>query len=188
VGFVYTPTTGYNGIDSFTYKAADNVVTSTPATVTITVSQFAPTITAPPTASLSENGSLVFSSTNGNAISFTDANAGSKNTESLTLSVAHGTLTLGSTTGLTFKTGKNNTASFTVTGTAANLNAALSGLAFRPTAAYFGPDALAISVSNSLDGQSASTSVLTRRPRIREAFSSALDDGAVAVDTDECAT
>jgi hypothetical protein len=117
-----------------------------------------PVITAPSTGSLNENGSLVFSSTNGNAISFVDVNAGAK-TESVSLLVSHGTLTLGSTTGITYKAGKNNSASLTITGTVTNLNAALAGLTYKPTAAYWGSDSLAISVSDSGNSQSASTSV-----------------------------
>jgi hypothetical protein len=74
---------------------------------------------------------LVFSTTNKNAISIADVSAGSA-VEPLTLTATDGTLTLGSTTGLTFTSGTNNSASMTVNGTLANLNAALSGLVFTP--------------------------------------------------------
>lgn len=36
-GFTYSPTSNYNGTDSFTYRATDGVAQSAPATVTITV-------------------------------------------------------------------------------------------------------------------------------------------------------
>jgi subtilase family serine protease len=159
-GLTYQPTALFVGSDSLAVGVADPGDTLTASTsVALTVNVAPPAITAPLTASATENGSLAFSSANSNAISFTDVNAGTSKTESLTLSVAHGTLTLGSTTGLTFKTGKNSTASFTVTGTVASLNTALSGLTYKPTALYTGADSLAISVADPGNGQSSSTSV-----------------------------
>ena len=114
-----------------------------------------PTITAPNTASVLLNNSLVFSS---NAISVADSVAGS-NSDSLTLSVAHGTITLSTTSGLTFTAGSNGSASFTVTGTVTNLNAALNNLTYAPTTNYTGSDSLAISLLDPGDNESASKSV-----------------------------
>jgi len=76
---------------------------------------------------------LVFSTANKNAISIADVNAGSAS-EPLTLTSTDGTLTLGSTAGITFTSGANKSASMTINGTLANLNAALSGLTFTPAA------------------------------------------------------
>ena len=73
----------------------------------------------------------------------------------------HGTITLASTTGLTFTTGVNGSASFTVMGTAANLNAALSGMIYTPTRSFSGSDSLAMQVSDA-NGHSALTSVALR--------------------------
>jgi subtilisin family serine protease len=42
-GFTYTPSAGYTGPDSFTYRASDGVATSDPATVNITVTAAAAT-------------------------------------------------------------------------------------------------------------------------------------------------
>ena len=159
-GLTYQPKSGYIGSDSLAILVADaGDELSASSRVALTVNILPPTITAPTTGSLNENSSLVFSSANSNAISFTDVNAGTSKTESLSLSVGHGILTLGSTTGLTYTSGKNNTASITVTGTVANLSAALAGLTYKPTAAYWGSDSLAISVSDPGDKQSSSTSV-----------------------------
>jgi subtilase family serine protease len=105
-----------------------------------------PTVSSPSTASLTENSSLTFSSANGNAISVADASAGT-NADSLTLSVSHGTLTLASTSGLTF-TGTNGTPSFTVSGTVSNLDAALNGLIYTPTSGYTGSDSLGVSITD----------------------------------------
>jgi subtilase family serine protease len=118
----------------------------------------APTVSAPSSATLIQNGSLTFSTANGDAISVADASAGT-NADSLTLSVAHGTLTLSSTSGLSFTSGANGSASFTVTGTVASLNAALNGLVYQPTSGYTGSDSLAISLTDPGDSLSASTSV-----------------------------
>ncbi len=52
-GFTYTPTSGYTGTDSFTYKATDGVLTSSAATVTITVN--APPTVATPAAAAPNN-------------------------------------------------------------------------------------------------------------------------------------
>ncbi|HEV8003991.1 MAG TPA: hypothetical protein VGP63_29265 [Planctomycetaceae bacterium] len=146
--------------ESFGVQITDNGGGSAGSSSTVAV---ADAITAPSSVSVNENSSVGF--TGGNAISFVDVNAGSSKAESLTLSVAHGTLTLASTTGLTFKTGKNNVASFTVTGTVANLNAALGGLTYKPTVAYWGADSLAISVTDPGNSQSAAASVaLTVNP------------------------
>ena len=160
-GLVYHPTTGYAGGDSLSVSlanSADGQSAATSVALTVTPAT-APAITAPSTASLNENGSLVFSTGNSNAISFTDANAGTSKTESLTLSVGKGTLKLATTSGLTFASGKNNTGSFTVTGTVASLTAALNGLTDTPTSGYSGTDSLAIAVADPGDGLSASTSV-----------------------------
>ena len=64
------------------------------------------------------------------------------NSDTLQLSVLDGTLTLATTSGLTFTSGSNDSASFTVTGTVPALNAALAGLIYQPTVNYVGPDTL----------------------------------------------
>ena len=143
---------------TYTLKATDGTLASV-TSGNITVGGLAPpSITAPTSASVSVNGSLVFSGPNGNAISITD-NAAGQNADSLTLTVAHGIVTLGSTTGLSFSSGSNGTASFTVKGTLTNLDAALSSLTYQPAANYSGSDTLAISVVDSGDGKSGSASV-----------------------------
>ena len=57
---------------------------------------------------------------------------------SVTLTVPTGTLTLGSTTGLTFTSGANGTTTMTFNGSVANINAALNTLTFTPTTGYNG--------------------------------------------------
>jgi hypothetical protein len=159
VGLTYQPTAGYFGPDTLGVSLSDPGDNLSGATnVAITVNPLAaPSIAAPRAASLVENTSVVFSTANGNAITLGDSVAGS-NGDSLMLSVGNGTLTLATTSGVTI-TGSNGTASFTVSGNVANLNAAINGLTYRPIANYSGADALALSISDSGDNESASTSV-----------------------------
>jgi hypothetical protein len=107
---------------------------------------------------VNENASLTFSAANHNAITLTDG-AATGSSDSLTLSVTHGTLTLGSTTGLTFSSGSNGSVSMTVKGSLAHLNAALSGLKFTPTTRFSGSASLVVTVADSGDGLSGSASV-----------------------------
>ena len=113
----YYPTTNYIGTDTLNFSDTDTTTNLTAtASMTITIAGFS--VTAPSSASVTENTSLTFSSANGNQISVVD-NFPGNTSDSLQVSVANGTVTLGSTTGLTFTAGANGTASFTVTGTSA---------------------------------------------------------------------
>jgi hypothetical protein len=159
-GLVYQPTTLFSGADSLAASVSDptdGLSASTSVSLTVTALS-APAISAPGSDSLSENGSLTLSSGNSNAFSITDAAAGS-NVDSLTLSASHGTLTLASSNGLSFTSGTNGSSSFTVSGTLTNLNAALNGLVYQPTSLYSGSESLSVSVTDSGDTLSASTSV-----------------------------
>jgi YVTN family beta-propeller protein len=92
---------------------------------------------------------IVFSSAAGKQISTSDADAAaSASSLKVTLGVAHGTLTLAQTTGLTFVSGANGQASMTFTGLQADVNAALNGLAYEPTSLFFGSDAVAFTVDD----------------------------------------
>ena len=158
-GLVYTPSANFSGHDSiqiFIQDAGDNQTGS--AAVAVSVNPF---ITAPVEVSVKENGLLTFSLIKGNAITLTDG-AASGASDSLTLTVSHGLLTLGSTTGITFVSGSNNSSSMTINGTLAKLNAALRGLRFIPTSGYAGFDRLLLSLSDSGDGLSGTGLVAIR--------------------------
>ena len=92
-----------------------------------------------------KDNTYVFSQTSGNAVTIGDATAGSGN-ETTTLTVANGTLSLGSTAGVSV-TG-NGTGTVTVTGTVTATNAALNGMTFTPTSGWTGNTALGISISD----------------------------------------
>ncbi len=117
-----------------------------------------PGISAPTSASVMQNGSLTFSSAGNDAITLSDSQAGS-NSDSLTLSVTSGTLTLASTSGLSVTSGANGSASMTVSGTLSSLNAALSGLTYAPNSGFNGSDSLSVAINDPGDSLSASRSV-----------------------------
>jgi hypothetical protein len=117
-----------------------------------------PGISAPTSASVTQNGSVTFSSAGGNAITLSDSQAGS-NSDSLTLSVNNGTLTLASLSGLSVVSGANGSSSITVSGTLSSLNAALNGLVYAPGSGFSGAASLSITLSDPGDSLSASHTV-----------------------------
>ncbi|MEM7454635.1 MAG: LamG-like jellyroll fold domain-containing protein, partial [Planctomycetota bacterium] len=67
------------------------------------------------------------------------------------LSVANGTLTLASLTGITFAAGADGSSSLTIEGSVSDLNTALDGLTFTPDENYSGSDTLNISTAIAAD-------------------------------------
>jgi VCBS repeat-containing protein len=139
--FDYTPNADFKGSDSFTYKANDGALDSNTVTVSLTINSIndAPVNSVPGTQTINEDSNLVLSG--GNAPSIADVDDGGSNM-TLTLGVAHGTLTLGGTSGLSV-TG-NGTGSVSATGSKSDLNTALSGLTYNPTANFDGADAISM--------------------------------------------
>jgi uncharacterized repeat protein (TIGR02543 family) len=150
----YTPTANYNGSDSFVVQVADGHGGTASITVNVTLSarNDAPVNTVPGGQTVSEDTNLVFSSANGNPISAADVDVDEttapNNTLRATLSVGRGQLTLSRTTGLTFNSGSNGSASMAFTGSSANINAALNGMTYRGDADYSGGDALTVLTSD----------------------------------------
>ncbi|WP_178130441.1 Ig-like domain-containing protein [Reyranella sp. CPCC 100927] len=138
----YTPPVNFNGTTSFTYTVSSGGVTET-ATVTVNVTAVndAPVVVIPggPTLPPVQEDAPVSIP----GVTVSDIDSGSLTT---TLSVANGTLsvTTGGGAGIT----GNGTGSVTITGTAAEINAALAGLTYRNTADYNGPDTLTVSTSD----------------------------------------
>ncbi len=112
--------------------------------VNLEVANTAPVNTVPVAQVTNEDTNLVFSSGNGNQISISDADAGNGIVNVL-LSATNGTISLNGTTGLSFITGDGVAdALLNFTGTIANINAALNGLVFAPTADFTGSASLQI--------------------------------------------
>ena len=92
---------------------------------------------------------LVFSAANNNAILFPIMPIAGLAERQIQLVAFNGTTTLGSTSGLTFLTGTGSgDTEMTFTGTIDDINAALEGLSFLPSANYNGPASLDINVSD----------------------------------------
>ena len=112
------------------------------------VANVAPVNTVPAAQTVNEDTALVFSSANGNAITVSDADAGTINAMQVTLSVTNGVLTLGGVAGLSFSSGANGSATMTFTGTIASINTALNGLRFDPTADFNGAATLTLDTND----------------------------------------
>ena len=159
---VFQPAANANGAAyaNFTFQVQDDGGTSnggvdldpTPNTFTFNVTAVSdpPVNSVPGAQSTNEDTTKVFSAANGNAISITDLDAGGANNQ-VTLSVTHGTLTLASTSGLTFVSGDGTSdATMTLRGTASAINTALNGLSFSPTANYNGSATLTLATKDSV--------------------------------------
>ena len=136
----YTPSDpDFFGSDAFEYAVFDGQEWSSTVHVDVTVEPVndAPAISAP-TAQLltTTGGTLVFSAAGGNALAVGDVEAGAKR---LTLAVVHGQLSYGAGT---------PAQSLIISGTVAQLNAALEGLRFHAPANYAGPAVLTITVDD----------------------------------------
>lgn len=94
-----------------------------------------------------QNVSLVFNAVGKNRISVADPDAGSAPLK-LTLGVLHGTLTLAATAHLTFLVGSNASKGFTAAGAQTDLNNALAGLTYTPSANFSGSDILILGVDD----------------------------------------
>jgi Ca2+-binding RTX toxin-like protein len=112
-------------------------------TTTIAASDNPPVNSVPGAQTTAEDTALVFSNANGNAITVADSDSSVLTT---TVSVGNGTLAAVTGGGATIS--NNGTGSVTISGTAAQINAALSGLAFTPTEDYNGAATVTVFTSD----------------------------------------
>ncbi|WP_227657660.1 beta strand repeat-containing protein, partial [Candidatus Magnetaquicoccus inordinatus] len=155
-GLRFTPAANVHGLFSFTITAATlanniGLGASTTANLTINAVNDAPVNTVPAAQSLAEDGSLTFNNANSNLLSVSDladtAQSGATDQLSVTVAVLHGIVNV--TTGSGATVGGNSSATVTLSGTAAQINAALDQLLYTPTANYNGSDSLTLT-SNDL--------------------------------------
>ena len=131
---------------TLTLTVFDGANTSASVTVVIDILNIneAPVNAVSGPQTVAEDSSLVFSSTNGNAISVSDVDVGG-GLLGVRLTVTNGTLTLGTTANLSFGLGDGlNDRDMIVAGTAADVNAALAGLTYSPDANFNGNETLSI--------------------------------------------
>ncbi|HTU12232.1 MAG TPA: Ig-like domain-containing protein [Allosphingosinicella sp.] len=155
---VYVPPANASGsgYGNFTFQVVDDGGTANGGvnidqsanlfTLNVIAVNDAPAITVPPSQTVVEDNALTLSGATQIAVSDVDAT-----TITLTLSVAHGRLTLASTLGLAFSGGSDGTNDVTmiVSGSAAALNAALNaGLTYTPDADFAGADAISVEVTD----------------------------------------
>jgi CshA-type fibril repeat protein len=134
----YTPNADFNGTDTISYTISDGKGGTSNATVAVTVTpvEDAPVNNVPGSQTVAEDNPLVFSAANGNAITVSDVDSGS---QTVTLTLSGGTMTLSGTAGLTFSAGDGTAdQTMTFTGTVAAINAALEGARYIPGADYNG--------------------------------------------------
>ncbi len=138
------PPGGLTEVFNYTLTDADGDTSSATLTINVTEQNDAPTNVVPGTQNTFQDTTLVFSAANGNAITVGDADAGANPIE-VTLLASNGTVSLASTTGLTFVVGDGTAdGSMTFTATVANINTALNGLRFDPNAGFQGTATLRI--------------------------------------------
>lgn len=135
----FTPSADYNGQTTFTYTVTSGGVTET-ATVTVNVTPVndAPVNAVPGAQTTAEDSQLSIG-----GVSVTDIDGGTLTT---TVSVTNGSLSV--TTGGGATISNNGTATVTIAGTAAQINAALAGLSYTPTADYNGSAQLTLVTSD----------------------------------------
>ncbi|MDX0196821.1 hypothetical protein GOC06_25730, partial [Sinorhizobium meliloti] len=198
-------TTEINDLGNAGSGGAKSEASST--TLVLSAVNDAPVNHVPAGQSVSTDGALVFSLANGNLISIADVDAGG-GTVLVTLTAEHGLLTLGGTTGLTFIAGAGASDSGMIfTGSLSDINVALNGLVFSPTAGYSGDALLKIETNDQAlsgsggpqsDSDTIAIAVLSPAPKILSVDTVAPDgvyqagdtitltvtfDGAVNVDT-----
>ncbi|WP_421658339.1 Ig-like domain-containing protein [Leptothermofonsia sp. ETS-13] len=149
---VYLSDRDFNGTDFITVNVSDSVSPgsggvplSDTRTLTITVNPVndAPVLTVPGAQTANENTNLRIT---GISIRDVDATGGSL---TVSLSAENGTLTLGTTAGLTFSSGNGNqNASMIFSGTLAAINNALSTLTYRGNLNFNGEDTINLSVND----------------------------------------
>jgi VCBS repeat-containing protein len=140
-----TLSAGQSVSDTFSYTIRDSDGDFSTATVTFTVNgaNDQPINVVPSIQSTTEDTTRVFSVANGNALTVSDTDNANLTT---TVSVNNGILTATTFAGAVITA--NGSSSVTISGTAAAINGALNGLAYRPTGDFSGAATLSISTND----------------------------------------
>ena len=152
----YRPAPNFNGTDTLTavsddmgnYGAGGPLTTTSTLAITVTPVNDAPTIAAPGPLTGYEDNRLAIT---GLSVGDVDITPTAGQVE-VTLAVTSGTLSLGTTTGLTITAGGNGTRTVTFRGTLSAVNTALAGLTYLGNVNFSGTDALSVSVNDLANG------------------------------------
>ncbi len=153
-GLAYTPFPDFNGADSMIVSTNDAgafgdggalTTTSVGLGISVAATNDAPVHSLPPSQSVDEDHSLVFSNSSRNAITVSDVDAETGVIE-VHLSVAHGTLSVHSGAGVSI--GGNGTGSVTLAGSQSAINAVLDGLVYMPAHDFDQSDTLTITTND----------------------------------------
>ena len=145
-GLTYTGNLNFNGGDTLTVATSDGTATDTdPIAITVNPVNDAPVNTVPAAQSVAEDTILPIA-----GVSVADIDSSALTT---TLNVSSGTLNVTAGAGVT----GNGTASVTIAGTAAQINAALAGLAYTGNLNFNGGDTLTVATS---DGTATDTDMI----------------------------
>ena len=148
-GLVFKPDPDFVGTANLNILTDDGSLTdSDNVAITVNPLNDAPTVSAPASESVSEGGSLVFSTGGGNQITIGDVDITSEAVE-VTLLATQGTMTLSGTTGLVFLTGDGtDDAEMTFTGSLTDINTALEGTSFNAPVGFTGGGSLQVNVDD----------------------------------------
>ena len=153
-----TPKAGFTGTLNLVAHATDASVGDADAQA-FTLTVVGPLINAPTAVEVPVTGVVI------SGVSITDPSLPS--TDTITLTVGHGKLKVSTSVigGLSaLDVTSNNSGTVMVTGTLAQINATLanaSGLTYRPTVGYTGPDTLSISTNDQLESSNTASVALT---------------------------
>jgi hypothetical protein len=139
--FDYTPPDDFYGTDWFVYTVSDGDDHTSTAFAVIYVAAVndAPVLTVPDAQTVNEDGALVLSPENENALSIADIDADGGLMEMSISTNMYVTLNLSGTSGLEFSEGDGTADPYMLfTGTLADINAALDGISFVPDPNWHG--------------------------------------------------
>ena len=161
----FTPANNASGTPytSFTFSVRDSFggYDTTPNTFTFNVTAIndAPTVTVPGAQSVDEDTALSFAGPNVIFVNDVDGNL-----SSVQLSVNDGLLNVNLSSGASISAGANNSSSLTLSGTQAQINAAIATLNYQGNAHFNGSDTLDVLASDASGGSSSGSVSITVTP------------------------
>ncbi len=182
-GLVFTPTENFVGTAQLNILTDDGSLTDNDdINITVTPVNDAPFVNAPASESVSEGGSIVFSTGNANQITIGDIDIAAAEPVLVTLLANHGTLTLSGTAGLSFLSGDgSDDQAMTFSGTLAAVNAALEGMGFHAPVGFTGGGSIQINVND--QGNVGSGPALSASSTIQLSFDADAVNGAPIIST-----